>query len=190
MDPQPHRLLHFLVWMKHMFTNVFLQVAKNVDVTWGKIWTVRRMLKCFPAKSLKLIPRQIGGKGVIVQKGDSVRQHSRAFRLYGASQHPQPQRNERHLSALLCLSLFPMLDEHTLHCANLQSNKETTVWTCSFSLCMSPTLQIAVSIHNSVANLCEECVLWRVFDFHLTATYAMNNYRISHVASSEFICSV
>ena len=35
MDPQPHPLLHFLVGMKPMSTNVFVQVAKNMDVTWG-----------------------------------------------------------------------------------------------------------------------------------------------------------
>ena len=76
--------------------------------------------------------------------------------------------------ALLCLPPFPMLDEHILHYARLQSNKGTTVWTCAFSLCMSPTLQMVVSIHNnSVASFCGECVLWRVFGFHLTAPQAL-----------------
>ena len=117
MVPQPHLLLQFLIQMKLMPTNVFLQVAKNVEVTRGKICAVWRMLKCFPAKSLQLIPHQIGrmGTGVIMQKDDSVRQHSRAFSLYRMFQHPQPPRNEPHLSALLCLPPFPMLDEHTLH---------------------------------------------------------------------------
>ena len=172
MDPQPHPLLHFLVRMKPTTTNVFLQVATNSKVTRGKIWYVRRMSKWFPATSLKLIPHQIGsmGTGIIMQKDDSVWQHSRAFWLYGTSQHPQPLRNEPHLSALLCLPPFPMLDEHTLQYAHLQSNKETTVWTC-----MSPTLQMAVLIrNNSVASFCEECVSWRVFGFHLTAPYSLN----------------
>ena len=67
-----------------------------------------------------------------------------------------------------------MLDEHTLHYAHFQSNKETTVWNCAFSLCMSPTLQMAVSIHNnSVASFCKECVLWRVFGIPLTAPYIL-----------------
>ena len=81
MDPQPHQLLHFLVRMKPKNTNVFLQVAKNVEVTRGKMWAIRRMLKCFLAKSVKLIPHKIGsmGTGDIMQKDDSVRQHSRAF---------------------------------------------------------------------------------------------------------------
>ena len=152
MGTQPHPLLHFLVRMKPTSTSVFLQVAKNVEVTRGKIWTVRRMLKCFLVKYLKLIPHQIGsmGKGVIMQKGDSVRQNSSAFWLYGAPQHPQPPRNGPHLSALLCLPLFPMLDEHTLHYAHLQSNKETTVWTSALSLCMSPTPQLTVLIVTTV----------------------------------------
>ena len=173
MDPQLHPLLHFLVRMKSMSTNVFLQVAKNVKVTKGKMCSVRRMLKCFPAKFLKLIP-QISSMGmaIIMQKDDSIWQHSRAFWLYGASQHPQPPRNELHLLALLCLPPFPMLDKHTLHNAHLQSNKETTVWTCAFSLFMSPTLQMAVSIRNdSVTSFCEEYVLWQVFGCHLTTPY-------------------
>ena len=162
MDPQLHPLLHFLVRMKQTSANVFLPVAKNVKITRGKIWVVRRMLKCFPAKSLKLIPGQIGsmGTGVIMGKDDSVRQHSTAFWLHGASQHFQPPRNEPRLSALLWLPPFPMLNEHTLHYAHIQSNKETTVWTCAFSLCISPTLQMAESIrNNTVVSFCEECVL-------------------------------
>ena len=138
----------------------------------GKIWDVRRMLKCFPAKSLKLIYHQIGSMvtGIIMQKDDSARQHSRSFWLYGTSQHPQPPRNESHMFSLLRLPPFQMLDEYTLHYAHLQSNKQTNVWACAFSLCMSPTLQMAASIRkNSVASFCEECVVWRVFGFHLTA---------------------
>ena len=81
MDPQPHPLLHFLVRMKQTSTTVFVQVAENVEVRSGKIWAVRMMLKCFPANSLKLILSQIDsmGTGVIMQKDDYVRQHSRAF---------------------------------------------------------------------------------------------------------------
>ena len=157
-----------------------LQVAKNVEVTRGKILVVRRMLKCFPDKSLKLIPHQIGsmGTGFIIQKYDSVWLHSRAFWFYDASQHPQPPRNEPHLSALLRLPPFLILNEHTLHSAHLQSNKETTVWTCVISLCMSPTLQMTVSIRkNSVARFCEECLLWRVFGFLLSAPLYIYIYR-------------
>ena len=162
MDPQPHPLLHFLVRMKPTSTNVFLQVSKNVEITRGKNLGVRRTLKRFPAKSLKFIPHQIGsmGTGVIMQKDDSIRQHSREFWLYGASQQPHPPRNEPHLSALLCVPPFPMLDEYTSHYARLQSNKETTVWICAFWLCMSPTQQMEVSIrNNSVASFCEKWIL-------------------------------
>ena len=117
MDPLPHPLLHFLVRMKPTSTNVFLQVTKNAGVTRGKTYAVRRMLKCFPAKSLKLIPYQIVsmGTGVIMQKDDPFRHHSRAFWLYRVFQHPQPPRNERHLSALLCMPPFSMMDEHTVY---------------------------------------------------------------------------
>ena len=96
-------------------------------------------VEVFSVKSLKLIRHQIGsmGTGVIMQKGDSFRQNCMAFWLYGASPHPQPPRNETHLSALLCLPPFPTLDEHTLHYAHLQSNKGTFIWTLAFSLCMS-----------------------------------------------------
>ena len=116
-DPHPHPLLHFLVGMEPTSKNVFLQVAKNVEVTRGKIWVVRRMLGVFPSQSLKLIPHQIGsmGTGVVMQEDTSFRQHSRALWLYVASKHSQPPRNESLLSALLCLPPFTMLDEHTLH---------------------------------------------------------------------------
>ena len=80
MDPQPHSLLYFLVRLKPTSTNVFLQVAKNVEVTMGKILGCTEDVQMFPAISLKLIPHQIGsmGTGVIMQNDDSVRQHSRA----------------------------------------------------------------------------------------------------------------
>ena len=161
MDPQPHPVLHFPFRMIPTSTNVFLQVAKVVEVSRGKIWAVQRMLKCFPVKFLKLIPHHIGimETGVFMKKDDSVRQHSGAFWLFGASQHTQLPRNEPHLSAFLCLPTFPLLDVHTLHYAHLQSEKETTVWTCASSLCMSPVLHMAVSkCNNSVASFCEECV--------------------------------
>ena len=184
MDPQPCPLLHLLIRMKLMSTNVFLQVTKNVEVTRGKIWAVQRVLKCFPTKSPKLIHHQIGSMvmGVIMQKDDSVRQHSTAFWLYGVSQHPQPPRNKPHLPAFLSLPSFPMLDKHTLHYTHLQSNKEKTMWTCVFLLCMSPTLQMAVLIHNnSVASFCEKCVLWWVFSFHLTSPYLIRKYNNAEV---------
>ena len=87
-NPQPHPLLHFLIRTKLTSTNVFLQVTKNVEVTRRKIWTVWRMLKYFPAKCLKFIPHQTGsmGMGIIMQKDDSIRQHSREVWLYGTSQ--------------------------------------------------------------------------------------------------------
>ena len=144
-----------------------------MEVTRGKIWAVRRMLKCFPAKSLKLIPHQIGsmGTGVITQKDDSVRQHSREFWLYGASKHPQPPRNEPHLSALICLPHFQCWT-NTLY--TTLTSRAITVCTCAFSLCMSPALQMTVSIrNNSVASFCEECVLWRGFCFHLNALHCI-----------------
>ena len=45
MDLQPHPLLHFLVRMKPTSTNVFLQVAKNVEITeryglYGGCWSI------------------------------------------------------------------------------------------------------------------------------------------------------
>ena len=154
MYPQPHPLLHFLVRMKPTSTNAFLQIAKNVEVTMEKIWAVRRMLKCFSAKSLKLIPHQIGSMALSC-KDDSFRQHSRAFWLYGTSQHPQTPRNEPPLSAFLCLPPFTMLDEHTLHHTHLQSSKETTMWTCAFSLCGSPTIQMVTTVLPAFArNVC------------------------------------
>ena len=105
-DQTPRPLLQFLVQMKPTSTNVFLEIAKNVKVSRGKIWAVRRMLKCFPTKSLQLIPHQIDsmGTGVIMQKDNYIRQHSRVFWLYSVSQHHQPPRNEQNsLLSVACL---------------------------------------------------------------------------------------
>ena len=160
MDPQPHPLLHFLIWMKPKTMNVFLQVAKNVEVTREKMWAVRRMLKCFPAKSLKLIPPRlvVWGRALSCKRMIPSESIPRCFDFM--AHHSTLSYQETKHTSLLCLLPFPILDEHTLHYAHLQSNKETTVWTCVFSLCMSPTLQMAVSIHNnSVASFCEECFM-------------------------------
>ena len=67
------------------------------------------------------------------------------------------------------LAFISKAARQNLHYAHLQSNKVTTVWTYEFSLCVHPTLQMAVSTrNNSVASFCEECVLWRVFGLRLT----------------------
>ena len=135
MDPQPHPLLHFLVRMKPTSTNVFLQVTKHVEVTRGKIWAVRRMLKCYPATHLKLIPHQIGSKetGVIIAKGLFG---STAFQgILTLWRVAAPSATKKQTTSL-CSSL---LDERISHYAHLQINKETTVWTCPFSQCLSPT---------------------------------------------------
>ena len=101
--------------------------------------------------------------------------HSRHEAIDFACSTTLSHQKMKHTSLLFFfLSPFPMLDEHTLHYAHLQSNKETTVWTCAFSLYLSPTLQLAVSILNSVASFCKECLLWRVFSFHLTAPHRLN----------------
>ena len=107
MDPQLHPLLHFFVRMKPTSTNIFLQVAKNVEVTRGKIWAVRRMLKCFPAKSLKLIAHEIGsmGTGVIMQKDDSVRQLSGRFDFMTRRSALRHQQTD-HTSLLLFCCLY------------------------------------------------------------------------------------
>ena len=153
--------------MKPMSTNVFLQVAKDVKVTRGKIWAVWRMLKCLQPNlwSLSFTRLAVWEWALSCKRmvpSDSIPGVLTLWLIAAPS-----------LSALLCLPPFPMLDEHILHYAHLHSNKETTVWTCVFSLCiLCPTLQMAVLICNSsVASFCKECVLWQAFGFHLSARY-------------------
>ena len=52
MDPHPYPLLYFLVRMKPTSTNVFLQVAKIVEVTRGKDLGCTEDAEVFPTKSL------------------------------------------------------------------------------------------------------------------------------------------
>ena len=144
---------------------MFIQVAKNVEVTRGKIWAVRRMLKCFPVKSLKLIPNQISsmGTGVIMQKDDS---RSTAFLDVLTLWRVSAPSDIKKRTTPLCYSLLFIsnADEHTLHYAHLQTNKET--------LCGPVRMQMAVSIrYDSVTNFFEECVSWRVFGLQFTAPH-------------------
>ena len=88
-----------------------------------------------------------------------------------SSRSTRSHQETKHTSLLFFACLHFQCWTNTLYSVHLQSNKETTVWTCAFSLYMSSNLQMAVSIHNSVANFCEDCVLWRMFEFHLTVPY-------------------
>ena len=74
-----------------------------------------------------------------------------------------------HTSLLFFACLHFQYWTNTL-CITLTSRAITAVWTCAFSLRMSPTLRMTISIRNiSVASCCEECFLWWVFGFLLTA---------------------
>ena len=53
MNSQPHPFLHFLVRMKPTSTNVFIQVAKIVEITRGNIFAARRM---FPSQISEAYP--------------------------------------------------------------------------------------------------------------------------------------
>ena len=149
---------------------------KKLEVTRGKIWAVRRVLKCFPAKSLKLILHQIGSMG----KDNSVRQNSRAFWLYGTSEHPQPPRNEPHLSALLCLPPFPMLVRtHFTLRSPPEQYRNNFLDQCVFTMHASYPTDGSSIRNNIVANFCEECVLWRVFHFHLSVPHILKFKKIN-----------
>ena len=50
MDPQPHPLLHFLVQMKQMSTNVFPQVAKNCGSHKGTDLGCMEYVEVFPSQ--------------------------------------------------------------------------------------------------------------------------------------------
>ena len=153
MDPQPLPLLLFIIRMKPTFTNVFLQIAKNVEVTRGKIWDVGRICpgmcntSCkwrinFSSStssffyyssswsvsqpnlwSLSLIRLAVWGWALSCRRmilSNNIPKHFDCRVL----QHPWPPRNQPHLSGLLCLPPFPLLDEHTLHYTHLQSIKK------------------------------------------------------------------
>ena len=175
MDPQPYPLLHFLVRSEHEFVPLcFSRIRPSIrSITTGVMpWWIcsGRELYCIDVRpSRKLFRHSFTLSGTC-----RVRQTQKTCgdELFCAFQHPQPWRNEPDLSVHLRLPPFSLLCEHTLNYAHLQSNKETTVCTCAFPLCMSPTLQMSVSIrNNSVASFCDECVLWRLFDFHVTAPH-------------------
>ena len=84
-------------------------------------------VEVFPSEISESYPSpdwQYGDRRYHAKKDDSVRQHSRAFWIYGASQHHQPPRiNHTFLLFFACLH-FQCWTNHALHYANLQSNKE------------------------------------------------------------------
>ena len=85
MEPQSHPLLHFLVRMKPTSMNVFPQVAKNVNVTRGKIWAVQRIHNLTHSRTSSernRIPRSLssGHKKCGSHKG----------KVLGCTEDPQP----------------------------------------------------------------------------------------------------
>ena len=167
MDPQPHPLLQFLVRMKPTSTNVFLQVAKTVEVTrersgvYGGCWSVSQ-----PNLSLSLTRLAVWGWALSCKRiipFDSIPGRFDLWRVAASSA-------TKKRTTPLCYSLLAFISNagrtHFTQRSPPEQWRNNRVDLCVF------TMQMAVSIHNkSVANFCEECVLWRVFGFHLTAPH-------------------
>ena len=103
--------------MKETSTNVSLQVTKNVQVARGKICAVRRILKCLPAKSLRLIPYQIEavwGRAwscKMMIPSESIPGH---FDMRPRISRVPASSATKKQTTLLCLPPFSMQDEHTM----------------------------------------------------------------------------
>ena len=85
-----------------------------------------------------------------------------------ASQHAQPPRNETHLSALLCLPPFPMLNKYIFTTLTSRAIKKQL---CGPVRLHYPSLlpyRCQYRYVTSVASFYEEWVLWGLFTFHLT----------------------
>ena len=175
--------------MKPTFTKVFLQVAQK---TWksqgetsglygGCLRVSQLNLRTISLTRLTVWGRVLSCKRItpsdsIPERSDSIPGRSDSIPgrfdfMVCRSILSHQETNRTSLLFFACLHFQCWIN--TLYTnAHLQSNKETTVWTCALSLRMLPTLPIALWIrNNSVASFCEECVLWRVFGFNLTTTY-------------------
>ena len=76
-------------------------------------------------------------------------------------------------STPLCSSLLASISNAGRKHFTLRSHPDNCVYLCIFTI---HALQMVVSIcTNNIASFCEECVLWRVFGFHLTATHNSHN---------------
>ena len=152
MDLQPHPLLHFLVRMKPTSPNVFLQVAKNVSHK-GNDSICTENIEVFPSQiSEAVMDGRLHANGWF---------HPTAFQGVLTLWCVAASSATKKRTTPLCSSLLASISNagRTLY-AHLQSNKETTMWICVFSLCMSPTLQMAVWIrNNNIVRFCKECVL-------------------------------
>ena len=88
--------------------------------------------------------------------------HSRYARMNFACSSTLSHQETNNTSLLFFACLHFQCWTNTLYTTlTSQSNKETAVWTCAFSLCMSPSLQMVVLIrNNSVASFCEELAFY------------------------------
>ena len=115
--------------------------------------------------SLSLTKLAVQGTGVIMIPSDSIQGH---FDFMARSSTLSLQETN-HTSLLFFASpSFPMLYTTLVS----RAIKKQLCVHVRFTLHASYPTE-AVSIHNSVASFCEECVLWRVFGFHLTAPYIL-----------------
>lgn len=78
---------------------------------------------------------------------------------------------------LFFVCLFSNVSATQISLNYFQGYEEAVVWTCAFSLCISTSWKVAVSISNkSVANFFQTYVLWWVFDFHFFVPYLQGLY--------------
>ena len=121
MDPQSHPLLHFFIRMKPKptSTNVFLQIAKNMEVTRRKIWAVRRCSSVFPSQISEAYPSPDCSMetGVIMQKDESVQKASQSVLILRRVAAPSVTKKR---TTPLCSSSLATISR----IAPLQRNKE------------------------------------------------------------------
>ena len=125
MDPQPHPLLHLLIRMNDVH-ECLSSGGQKCGSHKGKDLGCTEDVQVFPSQISEAYPSPDW------QYGDR-RYHAKGCLRPTAFQGvltlrrvPAPSATKKRTTALLCLPPFPMLDEHTLHYAHLQSNKEIT----------------------------------------------------------------
>ena len=169
--------------MKPTSTNVYLQVAKKCGSHKGEDKDCTEDVGSISHPnilSLSLTKLTVWGRALAWKRmfpSDSI-----PGRLYFMARRSMLSHQEtNHTSLLLFACLNFQFWTNTLHIT--LSSRAIKKQLCGpvrfYYACLLPYTMTVSIRNNSFASLCEECVLWRMFGFHLTASHINHHFCIT-----------
>jgi len=82
-QPLVHRLLHLFVGPERLASHRLFEWSKDVKITWGKVWRVRRMWKILEGQILDCCNSRTGSMGpsIVMLQQNTCTQKSTSFGL-------------------------------------------------------------------------------------------------------------